>query len=178
MSKAFTREDDGDDGAPERPMGVDLPPGVKNYTTPEGAARLAAEIERLSQRERPRLAAAGDAHGLREIDRRLAFLARRMEVTEVIYPERQPADRVRFGATVTLRDEAGVERSYRLVGVDEAYPRRGDISFRSPIARAVLGATVGAVVTLQTPRGDEELEVVALRYDKGSPPATASPGAR
>jgi transcription elongation factor GreB len=163
MSKAFTREADDDaDDAGARPLGVELPAGVKNYVTPAGAARLHAEIERLEQRERP--AAAGDARALREIERRLSFLAGRLAAMEVIDPARQPAGRVLFGATVTVRAEGGGERTYRLVGVDEADPGRGDVSFRSPIAAALLGARAGDVVVSRSPRGDEELEVIAIRY--------------
>lgn len=164
MSKAFTRESDEEhDEPPSRPLGVELPPGVRNYMTPEGAARLHEEIERLTNVERP--AAAGDARAVREIDRRLAFLGRRLEALEVIDPASQPPDRVRFGATVVVRGEDGAERRYRLVGIDEAEPARGEVSWRSPIAAALLGAQVGDVVTLRSPRGDEELEVVALRYE-------------
>ena len=165
MSKAFTRESDEEhDDAPARPLGVELPPGVKNYMTPEGAARLRDELERLANVDRPAAAAVGDARALREIDRRRAFLGRRLEALEVIDPASQPPDRVLFGATVIVRGEDGAERRYRLVGVDEADPPRGDVSWRSPIAAALLGAHVGGVVTLRSPRGDEELEVVALRY--------------
>lgn len=165
MSKAFTREDDDDqDEAASRPLGAELPPGSKNYMTPEGAARLHDEIERLAQRERPAIVAGGDARALREIDRRIAFLDRRREALEVIDPASQPADRVRFGATVTVRAEDGAERRYRLVGIDEADPGRGDVSWRSPIASALLGAQAGDVVLVRSPRGEEELEVVAVRY--------------
>src|SRR4051812_25703798 len=116
MSKAFTRESEGDDGDDdlERPLGTELPPGVKNYLTPRGAARLRAELERFSQVERPALAAAGDARTLREIERRITFLDRRLEAMEIVDPTSQPSDRVLFGATVTVRDEDGTERSYRL----------------------------------------------------------------
>jgi transcription elongation factor GreB len=163
MSKAFTREDGGDqDDAPERPLGPELPPGVKNYVTPEGAARLRAELDRLTHAERP--GAAAEPAALREIDRRIAFLARRLEAAEVIDPAAQPPGRVLFGATVTVRAEDGGERRYRLVGVDEADPRRGDVSWRSPIAAALLGGQAGDVVTVRSPRGDEELEIVDVRY--------------
>jgi transcription elongation factor GreB len=163
MSKAFTRESD-DDEAPERPLGAELPPGVPNYMTPEGAARLEADIERLTHHDRHAIAASGDARALRELDRRVAFLARRREALVVIDPASQPAGRVRFGATVTVRGEDGGEKHVRLVGVDEADPARGDVSFRSPIAAALLGASVGDVVTVRSPRGDEELDVVDVRY--------------
>lgn len=163
MSKAFTRESDEEhDDAPARPLGAELPPGVKNYMTPAGAARLREEIERLSKLDRPAVAATDDARALRELDRRLAFLARRLEALEVIDPASQPPGRVLFGATVTVRGEDGAERRYRLVGIDEADPPRGEVSWRSPIATALLGAQVGSVVTVRSPRGDEELEVLAV----------------
>lgn len=165
MSKAFTRESDEEhDDAPARSFGPELPPGVKNYMTPAGALRLREEIDRLTKIERPRVAAASDAVALREIDRRLAFLARRLEALQVIDPADQPRGRVLFGATVTVRGESGAEHRYRLVGIDEADPQRGDVSFRSPIATALLGAQVGDVVTVRLPRGDEELEVLAVSY--------------
>ena len=164
MSKAFTRESDEDDDAPARPLGVELPPGVKNYVTPEGAVRLRDEIERLSQVERPAVAAKGDARELREIDRRLAFLGRRLDALEIIEPASRAPERVVFGTTVTVRGEDGSERGYRIVGIDEADPPRGALSWRSPLATALLGAHVGDIVTLRSPRGDEELEVVALRW--------------
>ncbi|APR88096.1 Transcription elongation factor GreB [Minicystis rosea] len=166
MSKAFTRESDDDDDAPARPLGAELPPGVKNYMTPEGAARLREEIDRVTQIDRPAAIAKGDARAIREVDRRLAFLGRRVEALEIIDPTTQPPDRVLFGATVTVRAEDGGERRYRLVGVDEADPARGDVSFRSPIALSLLGAEVGDVVVVRSPRGSEELEVIDVRYTR------------
>lgn len=165
MSKAFTRESDDDQAdAPARPLGVDLPPGVKNYVTPEGAARLRSELDRLTHVDRPAIATTSDPRALRELDRRIAFLGHRLESLEVIDPANHPPGRVLFGATVTVRAEDGAERRYRLVGVDEADPPHGDVSWRSPIAAAMLGAQVGDVVTVRSPRGDEELEVMAVSY--------------
>ena len=164
MSKAFTRESDDGDDEPARSVGAELPPGVKNYLTPEGALRLREEIERLASLDRPAVAAGGDVRALRELDRRLAFLARRLDALEVIDPASQSPGRVLFGATVTVRGEDGAERRYRLVGIDEADPSRGLVSWRSPIATALLGAGVGDVITLRSPRGDEELEVTAVSY--------------
>jgi transcription elongation factor GreB len=165
MSKAFTRESDEErDDAPVRPLGAELPPGVKNYMTPAGAARLREEIERLSKLDRPAAAAGSDASALREIDRRLAFLGRRFAALQIIDPASQSPGRVLFGATVIVRGEDGAERCYRLVGIDEAAPQRGDVSWRSPIATALLGAQVGDVVTVRSPRRDEELEVMAVSY--------------
>jgi transcription elongation factor GreB len=164
MSKAFTREGDEEPADTMRPLGPELPAGVKNYVTPEGAARLREEIDRLTQMERP----AGDVRALREIERRLAFLGRRLEAAEIIDPATQPPGRVLFGATVTVRAEDGAERRYRLVGIDEADPAKGDVSWRSPLAAALLGAREGDVVTVRSPRGDEELEVVSVRYPRSN----------
>jgi transcription elongation factor GreB len=164
MSKAFTRESDEAEDAPARPLGAELPAGVKNYMTPEGAARLRAEVEHLTHVARHAAGASGDARALREADQRLGFLSRRVELLEVIDPRTQPADQVRFGATVTVRGEDGAERRYQIVGVDEADPARGALSWRSPLATALLGARVGDTVAFRSPRGDEELEVVMVRY--------------
>jgi transcription elongation factor GreB len=165
MSKAFTREaDEEHEDAPARPLGAELPPGVPNYMTPEGAARLREDLHRLTQVDRPELVTTGDGRALRELDRRIAFLGRRLELLEVVDPASQPAGRVLFGATVVVRAEDGAERRYRVVGVDEADPRRGDVSWRSPIAAALLGAEADDVVTVRSPRGAEELEVMTVSY--------------
>lgn len=151
MSKAFTKESD---DAPAPPLEVDdvaLPPGTKNYLTPAGLDSLRAAIDALR--------AARDDNPERA--RRLAALERRLAAAEVIDPRAQPGDRVLFGATVTLRDGRGRARSYRIVGVDEADARRGWVSWRSPIARALLDLRVGDAATLR----DEELEVESIRYE-------------
>jgi transcription elongation factor GreB len=163
MSKAFTREpEDEVDDRPARSFGAELPEGARNYTTPAGAARQREELDRLAHVERPALLAAGDTRALHELDRRLAFLRRRVEALEVVDPASQPPGVALFGAAVRLRDDDGHERRCRIVGVDEANPARGDVSWFSPLARALLGARVGEVVTVRSPRGDEELEVVAI----------------
>lgn len=159
MSKAFTKESEG----AEEPLALDLPPlpaGVPNYVTPEGMRRLAAELERLGTE------AHRDPSRRPAIERRLDALARRIEAAEVVDPQSQPQDRVLFGAKVTVRDELGIERSYRIVGVDEADARVGRVSFLSPIARALLQARVGDAVVLHRPDGDEELEVIRIAYDE------------
>jgi transcription elongation factor GreB len=158
VSKAFTRESDDDlDGA----LSIEdraLPPGVPNYITPAGAARLRAEIERL----RGFL----PAEGRRKIDLegRIASLGRRLDSAEIIDPASQPRDRVLFGAAVTLRDEQERVRRYRIVGLDEASAQDGALSWLSPVARALLNGRVGEVVTLRTPAGDEEVEITAIDY--------------
>ncbi|MEO5725355.1 MAG: transcription elongation factor GreB, partial [Byssovorax sp.] len=126
MSKAFTREsdDDGDD-QPARSYGAELPAGARNYATPSGAARQKDELDHLTRVDRPALLAAGDTRALHELDRRLAFLRRRVEALEIVDPAIQPPGVALFGAAVVVRDEDGHERRCRIVGVDEANPARG-----------------------------------------------------
>jgi transcription elongation factor GreB len=186
VNKAFTREDaavelldeEGEDVLP-------LPAGTRNYMTPGGFARLKAELDHLVGRERPELVATvawaagnGDRsengdyiYGkkrLREIDRRIRFLIRRLDHAEVVDPalprDDESADRVYFGATVTVRDGAGGARTLAIVGIDETDTARGYISWISPVARALIRAREGDVVTVRTPAGAEELEIVEVRY--------------
>jgi transcription elongation factor GreB len=180
MSKAFTREnDDDDEDSPSLPA---LPSGTKNYMTPEGYRRLKEEYMHLLDVERPALVqtvswAAGNGdrsengdyiYGkkrLREIDRRLRFLAKRMENSLVLDPaQRGDCDQVFFGATVTVCHGDGVERTYSIVGIDEANASKGLISWVSPLARALLKAREDDVVKLPLPDGVEELEVVQVVY--------------
>jgi transcription elongation factor GreB len=157
MSKAFTREGDGDDDGAIPDEDLRLPPGARNYMTPAGAARLRAEIDRLHQGPRDPA-----------VERRLRALHRRQDLAEIVDPRAQPADRALFGATVTVRDERGRERSFRIVGIDEADARSGaiadarSISWLSPIARALLDSRVGDTVEL---RGAGDCEVIAIRYE-------------
>jgi transcription elongation factor GreB len=179
MSKAFTREDD----APEEELEVEprVPDGAKNYITPAGHARLKSELKALVENERPELiktvawaAANGDRsenadylYGkkrLREIERRVRFLMKRLEAAEVVDPRDQDQDRVFFGATVTYSDASGREHTVSIVGTDEVDPARGRVSWVSPVARALLKARGGDAVTLRTPAGDERLEVLEIRY--------------
>jgi transcription elongation factor GreB len=184
MSKAFTREtdqdDDGDDGDAGLPP---LPAGSKNYITPAGHARLRAELLDLLDNERPRIVdvvhwAAGNGdrsengdylYGkkrLREIDRRIRFLTRRLDLAEVADPSvHHGSDQVFFGATVTYVDEAdGVERTVTIMGIDEADSAQGQVSWISPIARALLKSREGDVVRLVTPTGPRDIEVLAVSY--------------
>jgi transcription elongation factor GreB len=158
VSKAFTR-DDGEDAPEDLPPVDEWPSGVKNYLTPAGYATLKHDIEAL--RARPR----GDGRDKLALDQRLNALLRRLEAAEVIAPGKQPRDVARFGATLTVEDGEGETRRYRIVGVDEADPRRGWISWRSPIAGALVGRRVGDTATVHTPHGDEELTVVAIDYE-------------
>jgi len=184
MSKAFTREDPPaqDDDEVEPPP---LPAGTRNYMTPGGFARLKSELDRLVGRERPELVATvawaasnGDRsengdylYGkkrLREIDRRIRFLIKRLDAAEVVDPAapRDPdaSERVFFGATVTIRNAQGVLRRLAIVGIDEADTAQGYVSWISPVARALLRAREGDAVSLRTPAGVEELEVLEVAY--------------
>ena len=187
MSKAFTSEEtpglDEEDDLPEDAS--PLPAGARNYMTPGGFARMKDELDRLVQKDRPELVATvswaagnGDRsengdyiYGkkrLREIDRRIRFLIRRLDRAEVVDPaaarDEESADRVFFGATVTVADRQGRERTVSIVGIDEIDTPRGYISWISPMARALLKAREGDTVVVRTPAGPEELEIVAVRY--------------
>jgi transcription elongation factor GreB len=180
MSKAFTKETDDEPDRDEDPPAA--PGGVKNYITPDGLRRMQAEFSQLHQSERPKVVetvawAAGNGdrsengdyiygkRRLREIDRRIRFLRKRMEIAEVVDPARQTArDRVYFGATVDYRTAHGEAKRIRIVGVDEARSELGEVSWISPIARALLKAAEGDVVEVQTPKGIERIEVVKIAY--------------
>jgi transcription elongation factor GreB len=186
VNKAFTREPDGDvdDDADEATAdaGAALPAGQKNYLTPSGYARLRAELKALLDDERPRVvetvswaAKNGDRsengdylYGkkrLREIDRRIRFLTRRLDIAEVADPSvHHGGDQVFFGARVTYANERGDRRSVTIKGIDEADSLAGEVSWISPIARALLKARAGDEVTLVTPAGSERIEVVAVDY--------------
>jgi transcription elongation factor GreB len=183
MNKAFTREsdsagdDDGDDIAPPA-----LPAGGKNYLTPAGYARLRAELLSLLDDERPKIveivswaAKNGDRsengdylYGkkrLREIDRRIRFLTKRLDIAEVADPSlHHGRDQVFFGATVTYLNRRGEERTVTIKGIDEVDNLNGEISWISPIARALLKTRVGDELQLMTPGGLEQIEVTAVRY--------------
>ncbi len=180
MSKAFTREsetdDDEDDALPA------LPSGGRNYITPQGYARLRAELMQLIDDERPKVvevvhwaASNGDRsengdylYGkkrLREIDRRIRFLTKRLEIAEVADPSLHHGhEQVFFGATVTYAEESGEERTITIVGIDEADSLKGQVSWISPIARALIKSQEGDVVRLVTPAGAQEIEVLEVRY--------------
>ena len=182
MSKAFTKESDADDDDGEGAALPPLPAGSKNYMTPAGYARLRSELLDLMDNERPKVVEAvhwaaknGDRsengdylYGkkrLREIDRRIRFLTKRLEVAEVTDPSvHHGRDQVFFGATVTWANDKGEERTVKIVGVDEVELARGHVSWISPIARALLRAEEGDVVKLRTPQGVEDIEIVKVRY--------------
>ncbi len=182
MSKAFTKESDGDedDDLPEEMGG--LPISAKNYMTPEGFARLRGELDTLMRKERPDVVkvvswAAGNGdrsengdyiYGkkrLREIDRRVRYLSKRLANAEVVDPARRAkTDQVFFGATVTTANTKNEERTVKIVGVDEVDLAKGHVSWISPIAKALLKAQEGDVVKMRTPNGVEELEIVKVEY--------------
>jgi transcription elongation factor GreB len=182
MSKAFTKEDtEAEEDLPDEPV-VALPAGTKNYITPAGFRRLQDELKHLQQVERPRVVdivswAAGNGdrsengdyiygkQRLREIDRRLRFLAKRLEVAEMVDPARQQhLEQVFFGATVTYANDRDEEKTITIVGVDEIDADQGRVSWISPIARALMKAREGDIVELRTPGGVERLEVIEIRY--------------
>jgi transcription elongation factor GreB len=185
MSKAFTKEDAESNADDELPEDLQVPRGTKNYMTPRGAQRLRDELHRLLHLDRPEVvktvswaASNGDRsengdyiygkRRLREIDRRIRFLTKRLDAAEVVDPGKQSGDRVLFGAQVTVLDEEGRKKRYQIVGIDEADVPHGKISWISPMARALLNQAKGDVVTLRTPKGDEELEILEVRYESES----------
>jgi transcription elongation factor GreB len=185
MNKAFTKEPEGDadddDGAPGLPA---LPQGTKNYITPQGYARLRAELLQLIDEERPKVvevvswaAKNGDRsengdylYGkkrLREIDRRIRFLTKRLDIAEVADPSaHHGSDQIFFGATVTYANSKGEQRTITIKGIDESDSLQGEVSWIAPIARALLKAHEGDEVKLATPGGVETLEVLEVRYPR------------
>lgn len=179
MSKAFVRESDGPDAG--EPPAAPAPAAVRNYITPAGYARLEAELRQLVELERPEIvrtvawaASNGDRsengdylygkRRLREIDRRVRFLIKRLEGAEIVASAGRQTDQVFFGATVTVRSAQNGERALSIVGMDEADPARGRVSWIAPIAKALIKARVGDVVSLATPNGTERLEILEVRY--------------
>jgi transcription elongation factor GreB len=186
MNKAFTKEADADDDGDDGAAAPELPAGVRNYLTPQGYRRLRAELMSLLDDERPKVvetvswaAKNGDRsengdylYGkkrLREIDRRIRFLSRRLDIAEVADPSlHHGSDQVFFGATVTYANGRGQQRTITIKGIDEADNLNGEVSWISPIARALLKAREGDEVTMLTPTGAERIEVIEVRYP--SPP--------
>ncbi|MCK6423570.1 MAG: transcription elongation factor GreB [Burkholderiaceae bacterium] len=190
MSKAFTRESDAAEDDDDAPPGLPpLPAGARNYLTPQGHRRLREELLRLLDEERPKVvetvswaAKNGDRsengdylYGkkrLREIDRRIRFLTRRLDIAEVADPSAHHGkDQVFFGATVTYANSRGEERTLTIKGIDEADALAGEVSWVSPIARALLKAREGDEVQLMTPGGLERIEVIEVRYPAPDPAA-------
>ncbi|HCE27623.1 MAG: transcription elongation factor GreB [Verminephrobacter sp.] len=185
MSKAFTKETESDE---DDDLGLPpIPAGGKNYITPEGYARLRTELLDLIDNERPKVveivhwaASNGDRsengdylYGkkrLREIDRRIRFLTKRLEIAEIVNPSLHAgSDQVYFGATVTYVDDQDVTRTVTIMGIDEADSSLGQVSWISPVARALLKARVGDEVPLPTPSGARTLEVLEVVYPAARP---------
>lgn len=182
MSKAFTRETDDAEEDDDASASLPLPAGSRNYMTPAGYLRMKTELKHLLDRERPDVVKAvswaasnGDRsenadylygkRRLREIDRRIRFLTRRLDAAEVVDPAaREPTDQVYFGATVTIARADGSEQRLSIVGVDEIDPALGRISWISPMARALIRAREGDTLSLRTPAGIESIEVLAVDY--------------
>jgi transcription elongation factor GreB len=181
MSKAFTKESDSD-ADDDEPQLAALPSGGKNYITPEGYARIKTELLDLIDNQRPKVvevvhwaASNGDRsengdyiYGkkrLREIDRRIRFLTKRMEIAEISDPAiHHGSDQIFFGATATYADGTGVQRTVTILGIDEADSSKNQVSWVSPIARTLLKAHAGDVLKLVTPAGIEEIEVISVAY--------------
>ena len=182
MSKAFTKETDQDDDDEAAALALAIPPGSKNYITPAGYQRIKDELLQLIDVDRPEVvrvvhwaASNGDRsengdyiYGkkrLREIDRRIRFLTKRMDLAEVVNPSvHHGSDQVFFGATVTYSNPSGEERTVTIVGIDELDPLKGKISWISPVARTLTKAREGDTVTLHTPNGVEELDILKVSY--------------
>ena len=168
MSKAFTREDDDavDLPAPRRPLST-LPPGAKNYLTPDGAQRLRDQLEQLEKGERSSLADSADPEAKSAsqiIDGKILRLRESLQSAVVVEPPSAGELQVRFGATVTVRTRAGEEVIYRIVGVDEMDIDRGWVSWLSPIAKALLNSRVGDQVRFKFPSGEDILEIREIAY--------------
>jgi transcription elongation factor GreB len=181
MNKAFVRESDSDDDE-ELEASLQLPSGTRNYITPGGHARLKSELEHLVKRERPHVveivawaASNGDRsengdyiygkRRLREIDRRIRFLTKRLDIAEIVDPLRQgDNDQIFFGARVTVADADGVENTYTIVGVDETDVAAGRISWVSPLARALIKSREGDSVRFQSPLGVREIDIIEVVY--------------
>jgi transcription elongation factor GreB len=181
MNKAFVKEPDGEDDDELGALPA-IPPGSKNYMTPSGHARMKNELLQLIDVDRPEVvrivswaASNGDRsengdyiygkRRLREIDRRIRFLTKRLDLAEVVEPStHHGSDQIFFGATVTYRNQAGAEHTVTIVGIDELDPLHGKISWIAPVARAMTKAHEGDLVSLQTPAGLEELEILSVQY--------------
>ena len=179
MNKAFTKEPEADDAG--TPVEGGLAAGEKNYMTPGGAKKLQDELRQLVHVERPKVTetvawAAGNGdrsenadyqygkRRLREIDRRVRFLTKRLDALVVVDPTQQNAEQIFFGATVRIRTEDDAEKSYSIVGIDEVDAAVGKISWKSPLGAALLNARVGDIVTFRSPRGVQEVEVIEVDY--------------
>ena len=181
MNKAFVKESEGEDDEPEGAL-PQVPVGAKNYITPEGYRRIKEELLHLIDVDRPEVvkvvhwaASNGDRsengdyiygkRRLREIDRRIRFLTKRLDIAEVVDPSvHHGSDQVFFGATVTYENREGERHTVTIVGIDEIDPLHGKISWISPVARALIKAREGDEVILHTPLGSDELVIMNVSY--------------
>jgi transcription elongation factor GreB len=183
VSRAFIQESDDsfyEDDIPETK--IPLPTGVKNYMTPSGAELLKSELVELKTVGRPRLAAelsrqvsgsipsqkvdiSAERRRLREIDRRINYLSQMVDRLEIVDPERQDPERVLFGASVTVLEGSAKKQTYRIVGIDESDPAKGKVSWISPVAKALISARVGDVVTLKRPGSTSKLKILKIEYE-------------
>jgi len=181
MSKAFTKENDAGEDFEDETESTPVAPSGKNYMTPAGAKRLQDELRELRYKVRPEVTqtvawAAGNGdrsengdyiYGkkrLREIDKRIRFLSKRLDAVEIVDPLKVNSDQALFGATVTIRDEEDRERTYSIVGIDETDITKGRISWISPLASALFKAREGDVVTFRSPKGPQEIEIIRIVY--------------
>jgi transcription elongation factor GreB len=182
MNKAFVKESSGDDDEDMEGALPAIPPGSKNYITPQGHQRIKDELLHLIDVDRPEVvrivhwaASNGDRsengdyiygkRRLREIDRRIRFLTKRLDLAEVVDPSvHHGSDQIFFGATVTYENQDGVETTITILGIDESDPLKGKISWVAPVARAITKAREGDTIMLQTPSGLEELEILEVSY--------------
>ena len=179
MSKAFTKEEDDADDGPDAEL--QSLPTKKNYITPKGHSSLKGELHELLNATRPDIvqvvswaASNGDRsengdylYGkkkLREIDRRIRFLTKRLEIAEIIDPSTVKSTKVQFGATVTYQNEEAVKKVISIVGIDERDPATGKVSWLSPLAKVLLGQEVGEEIIFKSPKGEEELEILKIEY--------------
>ncbi|MBN2322747.1 MAG: GreA/GreB family elongation factor [Spirochaetes bacterium] len=182
MSRAFVDENDGNLSEVDIPKPViPLPGGVKNYVTPDGATKAKKELEELKITVRPKLSSevskdvtGGDSSDseavlavrrkLRTVDHRIEYLTEMIGRMEVVDPKKQDSDRVLFGATVTVLENGKARRTFKIMGVDESDPKKGAISWLSPIARALLSHTIGDTVKIVLPRGETVFRIEKITY--------------
>ncbi|MDX9826820.1 MAG: GreA/GreB family elongation factor [Spirochaetia bacterium] len=176
MSRAFVDEDSGSDETDDmHEIPLPIAPGMKNYMTPEGALHMMEELRSLIEVERPKAAAvlagveaeakAGPLREISLIDRRISYLSRMKASLEVVEPP-PSLERVVFGLVARVKDEAGKEASYRIVGVDESDPERGLISWGSPVAKALIGRSTGDRVLVKLPLGERRMKIIGIEYAK------------
>lgn len=162
MSKAFTKDDDSSP-PPLVPRRAPLPPGQPNYVTARGLAALREELITL-RGEHAAASARGDVTRAAPLAERVNELEARLATAELVPVPSPPPGEVRFGATVVVRSESGAERTYSIVGIDEADASAGRIAFIAPLARALIGKRAGEAAVVRTPHGEDELELVSVRY--------------